>query len=417
MSAVTGSPLPRPGEGAFGKERIRVLYEVQAAAGQIEAVAQAIAVEQSVELPLAAITDQRVLDHTVGQIHSIRPLGDASGASEGDGIVHAWVDHSPLGRRGLDRYEVAIDLALDTMGLAGSASRALDIAQMMNMLFGNTSLHAHVQLVDVEWPECLTGTFAGPRFGLEGIRDHTGARGRALTCAALKPQGLPIEVLAKLCHTFALAGIDIIKDDHGLSDQAYSPFAERVRACQGALDKVRDAMGVRTIYAPSLTGSPRRLIEQARIAEDTGCAMVMMAPSLIGLPVFAEMVADHISVPVLAHPSMGGAARIAPPLLFGSLFRLLGADASIFVNHGGRFAYSRGQSLLIAEHARKPLLGTRAALPVPAGGMTVERVPEMLNDYGENVMLLIGGSLLIAREDLLERTRAFVHSVHAHGRA
>ena len=47
----------------------------------------------------------------------------------------------------------------------------------------------------------------------------------------------------------------------------------------------------------------------------------------------------------------------------------------------------------------------------------MERVPEMLNDYGEDVMLLIGGSLLIAREDLLERTRAFVHSVHAHGRA
>ena len=41
-----------------------------------------------------------------------------------------------------------------------------------------------------------------------------------------------------------------------------------------------------------------------------------------------------------AHPTLAGAARIAPPLLFGKLFRLLGADAVVFPNHGGRFGYS-----------------------------------------------------------------------------
>ena len=42
---------------------------------------------------------------------------------------------------------------------------------------------------------------------------------------------------------------------------------------------------------------------------------------------------------VLAHPSLGG-IRIAPELLFGKLYRLLGADAVIFTGYGGRFAYS-----------------------------------------------------------------------------
>ena len=44
--------------------------------------------------------------------------------------------------------------------------------------------------------------------------------------------------------------------------------------------------------------------------------------------------------------------------------------------------------------------------------MTTERVPEMLDFYGADVMLLIGGALLEARERLVEATAAFVAEVH-----
>ena len=50
---------------------------------------------------------------------------------------------------------------------------------------------------------------------------------------------------------------------------------------------------------------------------------------------------------------------------------------------------------------------------MPAGGMTVERVPELVSEYGRDAMLLIGGSLLIAREQLASRSRAFVEAVAA----
>ena len=43
--------------------------------------------------------------------------------------------------------------------------------------------------------------------------------------------------------------------------------------------------------------------------------------------------------------------------------------------------------------------------------MTVERVPEMLADYGRDVMLLIGGGLLTAGAELPARARAFVEAV------
>jgi ribulose-bisphosphate carboxylase large chain len=131
---------------------------------------------------------------------------------------------------------------------------------------------------------------------------------------------------------------------------------------------------------------------------------------LVGIPAFVEMRAG-LDIPVMAHPAFAGAGRIAPPLLLGKLFRLFGADATIFPNHGGRFSYSRATCLAIAEAARRPWEDLRATLPVPAGGMTVERVPEMLEGYGPDTMLLIGGGLLIAREQLADRTRAFVAAV------
>jgi ribulose-bisphosphate carboxylase large chain len=54
----------------------------------------------------------------------------------------------------------------------------------------------------------------------------------------------------------------------------------------------------------------------------------------------------------------------------------------------------------------------RASLPVPAGGMTLQRVPELLDYYGRDAMLLIGGALLSAPpETLVKETATFVRAV------
>ena len=46
--------------------------------------------------------------------------------------------------------------------------------------------------------------------------------------------------------------------------------------------------------------------------------------------------------------------------------------------------------------------------------MTRARVPELLDFYGPDVMLLIGGALLEAGERLVEATADFVAAVHAY---
>ncbi|MGD9538679.1 MAG: RuBisCO large subunit C-terminal-like domain-containing protein [Alphaproteobacteria bacterium] len=355
--------------------RLVATYTVRSDARSIEARAGMIALEQSVELPLEVVDDARVKDEIVGRIEAIED-------------------------RGGGLFRVRIALAASTTGY--------EAGQLFNMLFGNTSIHDDVTLEDAALPGDLIAAFGGPRQGLAGLRRRAGAGQRALTCAALKPQGLPTAALAGIAGRLAAGGVDFIKDDHGLADQAYSPFAERVAACAAAVREANRAGGGRTSYLPSLSGDLDRLRQQVGLARDEGLDAVLVAPMVLGLPAFHALVRDNPEIAFMAHPAMAGASRIAPPLLLGRLFRLLGADATVFPNHGGRFGYTEETCRRLAEAARGAWAGLAPCAPVPAGGMALARVPEMLDFYGPDTIFLIGGNLLAARERLTEETRAFV---------
>jgi ribulose-bisphosphate carboxylase large chain len=360
-------------------EPIRVTYQVMADAATIEARAHAIAIEQSIEVAPDIVDDTFVRDEIVGRVVDIRDAGDG-------------------------RFDVTIDLA--------AATAPAEPGQLLNMLFGNTSLQPDVVLADVVLPNAHLAEFGGPRVGLAGLRSLCGAQGRALTATALKPQGLPADGLAAVARDAALGGVDIVKDDHGMADQAYAPFADRVVACARAVAAANRSSGGRTVYAPALSGGLDTLRRQMRLLGDEGVQAALVSPMLTGLPAFHAIAKEHPGIALLAHPSFGGAARIAPDLLFGHLFRVLGADAVIFPNHGGRFTYSPQTCRAIAHRCCEPLgEGLLPAVPMPAGGMTLSRVPEMLSFYGRDVALLIGGALLAARENLRSEAAAFAAAV------
>ena len=411
--------------------RLRVTYRVRAAAAAIEARARSIALEQSVEMPAGAVRDAFVLENVVGRVEAIerdetierdeagaaaggigpggavRPDGGASGGHPGGAVrPDGGASDGHPGGAPLPAWRVVVGLAAGTVGD--------EAGQLLNMLFGNTSLQPDVELVDAQLPPALLAAFPGPRFGIAGLRELAGAHGRALTCTALKPQGLAPEALAGLAHRFALAGLDVIQDDHGIADQRYAPFAERVPRVQAAVERANAVRGGRTLYAPSVSGGPARVAAQLAIARDAGVRVVLACPMLAGVPAFVEAFSASGAPAVIAHPALAGAARIAPALLLGRLFRLFGADATIFPNFGGRFTYDRRTCAAIADAAREPLGGHRATLPVPAGGMNVERVAEMREAFGADVMLLIGSNLLEAGDASIDaRARAFVEAVEA----
>jgi len=343
--------------------------------------ARDIALEQTVELP-AACVPPAILERIVGRVESVEPLDD--------GRWRAVISYDPVTYDG-------------------------EVPQLFNLLFGNISLKRGILLDDVDWPHESLATFPGPRFGTEGLRRLCGCdERRPLLCSALKPLGSNAGELARICTRFALGGADLIKDDHGLTNQPPARFAERVQRCQEAVAAANAKSGGSTLYFPNLPGTAGELGEQLETARAAGCRGVMVSPLLLG-PDSVRWAREQFELALLAHPALSGAFLrpehgFSPALLLGRLFRLIGADAVIYPNVGGRFPFGAETCDSINDALRDTWGPIRPAFPMPGGGIDVGSVPGWVRRYGADTIFLIGGSLY-AQPDLEAASRDLLASI------
>ena len=127
--------------------------------------------------------------------------------------------------------------------------------------------------------------------------------------------GLSAVDLADLAYQLALGGVDIIKEDHGLTDQPFAPFAERVPRCAEAVARANRETGYRCLYAPNVTAPADRIVARARQAKDWGAGGIMVAPGLTGWD----------TLRMLAEDDTLGAAHLEPSGLAGDLRHQPGA--------------------------------------------------------------------------------------------
>jgi len=375
--------LPNPTLNLSG-DRFTVRYRIAAAEGARQ-IAEAICLEQTVEFPADLVPAGDIGQQIVGRIESLEPV--APGVSE-----------------------AVISYAVETTGF--------ELTQFLNVLFGNTSIKPGIRVARFDLPESLLNRFRGPRFGVQGLRAHLNVSDRPLLCTALKPLGLSAADLADLAYRLALGGIDIIKDDHGLADQSFAPFAERVQRCAEAVERAGRETGRRAIYMPHIAGPVDTVVERARLAREAGAGGLLVSPGLVGFDTMRRLAADDsIALPIMSHPALLGSFVTSPAngishfALFGQIARLAGADATVYPNWGGRFSFSQEECRSIAEGAAVPMGHIRPIFPTPGGGMSLGRVPEMLRFYGRDVILLIGGGLFQAGPDLVANCRSFLATV------
>ena len=291
-----------------------------------------------------------------------------------------------------------------------------ELPQFLNVLWGNTSLFPGVRVIDVDLPDSLTKKFKGPRFGIEGLRKHFNAPTRPLLTTALKPMGSDSKTLAEMARTLALAGFDLIKDDHSLANQPWSKWRERVEIVATAVQEANQITGKNCAYAPSLNLPFNQIHEAAHTAKKLGAGALLLLPGITGFDSMRTLAEDDsIALPIQAHPALLGSFVSSPTngiahgIIFGTIARLAGGDISIFPNTGGRFSFTPEQCQEIKAKAVAPLGNLKPIWIAPAGGMTVERIPEMLASYGSDIALLIGGAL--SRGDLAANAAAMVSAV------
>ena len=380
-----------------------------------------------------------------------------------------------------------------------------EITQFLNVLFGNISMKRGIAITGIQWKDVAGvstttggdgtsdrdvsthgetayrndtasggyvttrdepsnsgrgGLLAGPAIGVDRLREKWGIHGRALACTALKPMGYSSEKLADLAFRFAMGGVDIIKDDHGLANQPTAPFAERVRLCVEAVDRAAQKTGRRSRYFPNITTDPHRVQERFEQAANMGADGVLLIPMLVGPALMHHLARLGTGLPIMAHPAFSGtyiahdaaAFRAMPetgatgmvrdenpetssnqPLLdhdvpsasapslhgfepglfYGGLMRALGADFTIYPNTGGRFSFTREVCDGINNHARNEDLPFAPCFPAPGGGMQRDRMAYWLENYGADTTFLMGGSLFEDPAGIEAASRAFMESLGA----
>ncbi|CUH97002.1 hypothetical protein P22_3128 [Propionispora sp. 2/2-37] len=363
-------------------ERFIVTYFLTGSEKEAYAKARDICVEQTVEYPAELLGPGLIRDEILGRIESFEKTADG--------------------------YRVAISYAIEIT--------AYELTQFLNVVFGNISIKPGIRVEKLDLPPALLAPFKGPRYGREGLRKLLQVDKRPLLFVALKPMGLTAEQLGELAYQCALGGIDIIKDDHGLSDQVFAPFEERVLRCTAAVEKANKETGRRSIYVPNVTAAFQEISGRSRFAKEAGAGGLLVSPALTGLDTMRYLAEDDtLALPVFSHPAFQGSyvtavnqgMGIAHYALYGQISRLAGADAVIYPNFGGRFSFSREECRSIAAGTQVPMGHIKTIFPSPGGGMTMEKVPEMLEVYGKEVVFLMGGGLFKQGTDLVANCRHF----------
>jgi len=349
--------------------RFAVTYRIFAA-DRAEALtrAEGIALEQTVEIPRDVVPAGYVENEILGQVEDIGP--------EGDGSFRATISFSP-----------------DSAGP--------EFSQFLNVIFGNSSIQRGLRVTAIETGAEMLRRHPGPRFGIAGLRRLTGRAQGGLIAPVIKPQGLGADDLARIAYLCAKAGADIIKEDHGITDQPMAPFRERVEKIAAAVARAAAETGHRARYFASVAGQPFDIEGNLRFARDAGVDGFLIMPGLLGFGLMNRIACDpDLVLPVMSHPSFLGPYVLSADtgldhgVMFGTLQRLAGADISVFPNVGGRFGFSVQDCAQIAAACRDPQGPGLPMLPSPGGGMSVERAGEMARMYGPDVVYLLGGSLL-----------------------
>ena len=230
------------------KDRFSVSYRIAADEKTALEMAKSICVEQTVEFPAAHIECDAIHSDIIGRLEEFSPC---TGGYPGPDQLFRSVRHPrvrPVLQCGLWQLQpVAGDYRGAHQPVPGTA-----------------------------------GLVPGPKYGVAGLRQRLGVQNRPPVLHCPEAHGPAHGGPGRRGLSVPLGGVDLIKDDHGLMDQTFSSYKDRVKAVCEAVRQGNQESGHHTAYVPNLSGSFSSMMDRVRYAEDCGAGGIMLAPGLVG---------------------------------------------------------------------------------------------------------------------------------------
>ena len=261
-----------------------------------------------------------------------------------------------------------------------------------------------LKLMDLEVPASFARHFRGPKFGVSGCRQLTGAQNRPLIGTIIKPSiGMSPEETAALVKVLAEAGIDFVKDDELMANPPHSPFDKRVAAIMSVINTHADRTGKKVMYAFNVSDEVDAMQRHYEKVVNSGGTCAMISLNSVGLS-GAKKICDLGALAIHGHRNGWGALNRHPLLgiefpAYQKIWRLAGVD-QIHVNGiANKFWESDDSVVRSIVACRQPLLGGMSVLPVVSSGQWGGQAPETYRRTQTVDLLYMAGGGIMAHPD------------------
>jgi ribulose-bisphosphate carboxylase large chain len=280
-------------------------------------------------------------------------------------------------------------------------------------IFGMKALK-NLRLVDASLPAAYLRHFKGPHFGMEGIRKMLKVQGRPLTGAVPKPKiGFSAAEHAKVGYETWMGGFDFVKDDENLTSTSFNRFDDRVKHLTKLRDKAEQETGKEKSAFINITADVGTMETRADMlaAYDWNYAMIDVVVAGTAAVMTMRDYCSDLGLAIHAHRAMHASfdrnRKHGITMLFlAKLMRLIGVSQIHTGTAVGKLTGSRRESMILSDVLRKKTVEPvarmclaqdwgkiKTAFPVSSGGLHPGLVPDVLDIYGTDLVLLVSGGI------------------------
>ncbi len=124
-------------------------------------------------------------------------------------------------------------------------------------------------LLNLSFPKSVTNNFAGPKYGIDGIRKFTNCYEKPVLGGIVKPKtGVKPETLLEMVKEMVEGGVNFIKEDEIMSNPHCCPVEERVPLI---MDYLKDK---KVIYSVCVNSDPLHVLDRVKKVHELGANSV-----------------------------------------------------------------------------------------------------------------------------------------------